>query len=152
MKICSWYVRLAPTQSFLLSLCAKPFGTAVTPLQDSYASFPTLVCVPSLRVRPLLSLHSVAHSRGARGVKQNCLRGVENSDLRLLLFCPPSGPPLTPAPLTLAQNAISLCICVEYDLTEQDLTGSASAPKQVAVKALTPARQSQVWRTRGEVA
>ena len=42
--------------------------------------YPTLVCVPSLRVRPLLLLPSVAHSRGARVVKQNYLRDVENSD------------------------------------------------------------------------
>ena len=44
--------------------------------------YPTLVCVPSLRVRSLLFLPSVAHSRGARVVKQNYLRDVENSDFR----------------------------------------------------------------------
>ena len=42
MKISPWYVRLAPTQGFLLSLCAKAFASAVTLLQDFLCLFTRL--------------------------------------------------------------------------------------------------------------
>ena len=48
------------------SLCAKSFRSAFTPLQDFTYLSPDSRLPPSLRLAPLLSLSSVAHSRGAR--------------------------------------------------------------------------------------